>query len=138
MVTIRPLRDDERAWANATYRALRFAETPPGALALAAELDGAIVGLGRLVVLEPGVVELGGIWTADTARGRGVARAMVTALLERAPAGPLWCLPFAHLSAFYASFRFAIVASPWPSSVTAKLAAIAEHQLPPAVVLRRA
>jgi GNAT superfamily N-acetyltransferase len=82
-LVIRDLTDRERAWANAQYRAIRFAATPPGSVALVAELAGARVGLGRLVAHEPGVIELGGIWTDEPARGHGVARAMVTALLGR-------------------------------------------------------
>src|SRR5258705_2122533 len=106
-LTIRDLRDDERAWADERYRAIRFAATPPGSSALVAECAGARVGLGRLVAYAGGVVELGGIWTDEVARGAGVARAMVTALLARAGACPgpgidrLWCIPFAHLAAFY-------------------------------------
>jgi hypothetical protein len=64
MVEIRPLRDDELDWAAARYREIRFSPSPPGTRALVAELDGARVGLGRLVEHAPGVVELGGIWTA--------------------------------------------------------------------------
>jgi len=137
MVQIRALRDDEREWAATRYRELRFAASPPGTLALIAEQGGAPVGLGRLVELEPGVLELGGIWTAEAARGRGVARAMVAALLAQAPPGRLWCIPFAHLSAFYESCGFAPAPPPWPVSIAAKVAAVAAEGLPPAVVLVR-
>lgn len=137
MIAIRLLRDDEHAWANDQYTALRFAVTPPGALALVAELEGERVGLGRLVELEPGVHELGGIWTADSARNRGIARAMVTALLERARPGRLWCIPFAHLAPFYESFGFVAARPPWPAAVTAKAGSVAALRLPTAVVLVR-
>src|SRR5262245_2948150 len=98
MVEIRALRDDEHGWAASCYREIRFAASPPGARGLVAELAGARVGLGRLVELAPGVLELGGIWTAETARNLGVARAMVTSLLAEAPLVRLWCIPFAHLA----------------------------------------
>jgi N-acetylglutamate synthase-like GNAT family acetyltransferase len=138
VVTIRPCRDDaELARANATYRAIRFAETPAGAVALVAEERGVIVGLGRLVELEPGVVEMGGIWTDEAMRGRGVARQMVTELLARASAPRLWCLPFAHLTAFYESFGFAHAPAPWPAAVAAKMRSIEALALPAAVVLVR-
>lgn len=151
-ITIRDLHDHERAWANAQYRAIQFAETPPDAVALVAEvaelgeLGHARVGLGRLVVHAPDVLELGGIWTDEAARGRGVARAMVEALLSRAerlaPSAPgapreLWCIPFAHLAAFYQSFGFAVRASPWPPPVAAKVADCVAHALPEVVVLAR-
>jgi GNAT superfamily N-acetyltransferase len=140
-IAIRELRADERGWANERYAAIQFATTPAHAAALVAELDGARVGLGRLVCHAPQVVELGGIWTADAMRGRGVARAMVGALLERLArdrhAGPVWCIPFAHLVAFYASFGFAPVARPWPPAIAAKVANIAAHGLPASAVLAR-
>ncbi|HSK05797.1 MAG TPA: GNAT family N-acetyltransferase [Kofleriaceae bacterium] len=93
-------------------------------------------GLGRLVEHAPGVVELGGIWTAETARGRGVARAMVAALLE-ASAGRLWCIPFAHLAAFYESFGFEVARPPWPPAIAAKVAGLHDQHLPSIVVLVR-
>jgi GNAT superfamily N-acetyltransferase len=140
-VAIRDLRDDERDWANALYRAIKFAVTPRDAVALVAELDGARVGLGRLVALAPDVLELGGIWTDEAVRGRGIARAMVNALLARreqaGSAGPLWCIPFAHLSAFYQSCGFAVSAPPWPPAVADKVGDCIAHALPDVVVLAR-
>jgi len=181
-LTIRDLRDDERDWASERYRAIRFATTPSGSVALVAERAGVRIGLGRLVAHAGGVVELGGIWTDEAARGAGVARAMVSALLARAghaapgeqsagepeaaversamgsgnPAGSaggagseasggeasgaidrLWCIPFAHLAAFYRSFGFAPVAPPWPPPIAAKVAECIAHALPDVVVLAR-
>ena len=145
-LTIRDLRDDERAWADERYRAIRFATTPPGSVALVAERAGARIGLGRLAAHPGGVVELGGIWTDEVARGGGVARAMVSALLARAGSaapgdrpdgGRLWCIPFAHLAAFYRSFGFAPVAPPWPPPIAAKVAECIAHALPDVVVLAR-
>jgi GNAT superfamily N-acetyltransferase len=159
-LTIRDLQDGERAWANALYRAIRFETTPPGAVALVAELaspgsagarstprgsaesiDGERIGLGRLVAHAPDVLELGGIWTDEAVRGRGIARAMVAALLARREQNPyperLWCIPFAHLSAFYRSCGFALGAPPWPPSVAAKVSHCIEEGLPEVVVLVR-
>jgi GNAT superfamily N-acetyltransferase len=145
-IAIRELRDDERAWADERYRAIRFAPTPPGSVALVAERAGARIGLGRLVTHVPGVVELGGIWTDEAARGGGVARAMVRALLARpevaapaagAPRERLWCIPFGHLAAFYGSFGFAAVPPPWPAAIAAKVAECVAHALPAVAVLAR-
>ena len=140
-ITIRDLRDDERGWANAQYRAIQFATTPPEAVALVAEVGGDRIGLGRLVPLAPDVLELGGIWTDDAMRGRGIARAMVTALLARvelaAPGRELWCIPFVHLSAFYESFGFALRARPWPAAIAAKVDDCVAHALPAVRVLAR-
>jgi GNAT superfamily N-acetyltransferase len=134
---IRVLRDDERAWANELYRTIRFAETPPDTFAITYELAGDRIGLGRLVELEPGVIELGGIWTAEAARNRGIARAIVTALIEYAGSTPLWCIPFVHLQAFYESCGFIATPEPWPATVAAKMHDCVAKQLPPTVVLVR-
>jgi GNAT superfamily N-acetyltransferase len=140
LVTIRELRDDERAFANAQYRAIAFAESPPASYGVIAEIDGERVGLGRLVELEPGVFELGGIWTSEAVRGRGVARAIVTALLDAAREREierLWCIPFAHLEAFYVSCGFATAPGPWPATIDAKVADCIAKQLAATVVLTR-
>lgn len=137
MLEIRPLRDDELAWAADRYREIKFAASPPDAIGLVAEHCGARVGLGRLIEHEPGVIELGGIWTDPAARNQGVARAMVTALLERAGPVRLWCVPFAHLEAFYASYGFTAAHRPWPFSIAAKVAACESQRLPTVVVLSR-
>jgi len=134
-VSIRDLRDDERAWANATYRAIRFLESGPEVrVQLVAEHGDQRIGLGRLVELAPGVVELGGIWTAEAMRGRGVARAMVDELLARSR-GPLWCIPFVHLLDFYTTFGFRPARRPWPAAIAAKVDGIVAASLPAAVVL---
>lgn len=135
-IAIRELRADERAGANAHYAAMQFATSPPDALALVAEHGGVRVGLGRLVAHAPDVVELGGIWTDEAWRGHGVARAMVDALLARHGAGPLWCIPFVHLAAFYQSFGFAPAAPPWPAPIAAKVAACVALAQPIVVLVR--
>lgn len=140
-ITVRELRADERDWANDRYREIRFATTPPDAIALVAERRDARVGLGRLIAYAPGVVELGGIWTDPAARGGGVARAMVAELVARhastGVAGPLWCIPFVHLAAFYGSFGFAPRGEPWPLAIAGKVAECIAHRLPDVVVLAR-
>ncbi|MEJ7600189.1 MAG: GNAT family N-acetyltransferase [Kofleriaceae bacterium] len=134
---IRTLRDDELAWANERYQAIEFAASPPGTFGLVAEQAGDRVALGRLVTLEPGVIELGGIWTDERVRGRGLAREIVTALIAHGGATRLWCLPFAHLAAFYESFGFVRAEPPWPAGVAAKLSACASHPIPTGVVQLR-
>lgn len=137
MLDIRLLRDDELPWAAERYREIKFAASPPGAIGLVAELAGERVGLGRLIEHEPGVIELGGIWTDPAARGQGVATAMVAALLERAGPVRLWCIPFAHLEAFYAASGFVAAKKPWPKTIAAKVAACESQRLPTVVVLAR-
>lgn len=135
-ITIRPLREDELAWAAERYREIDFQTTPTGSIALVAELAGERVGLGRLVPLGPGSVELGGIWTADAARGRGVARTMVRELFDRAAGLDVWCVPFDHLTEFYLSFGLRLANRPWPDAIAAKVEDCECRGLPGVTVLR--
>ncbi len=135
-VTIRPLRADERAWANQVYADIGFAPSPDEDLLLVAERGAERVGLGRLVPLEGAAVELGGIWTAPTARQGGVARAIVASLLARAGSAPVWCIPYTHLAAFYGSFALVPAPPPWPAAVAAKVAALRARDIA-VEVLRR-
>jgi predicted GNAT family N-acyltransferase len=138
-VSIRDATPGERAWADERYREIQFAPTRESHRVLVAEQDGAPVGLGRLVPIEPGVVELGGIWTSDAARGAGVARRMVAALLERAAAErDVWCVPFSHLVSFYESFGFTATPPPWPEPIAAKVQAAIALGHPVGRVLRLA
>jgi GNAT superfamily N-acetyltransferase len=135
---IRTLREDERAWANARYRDIQFAESPPGTFAVVAEVAGERVGLGRLVEHAPGVLELGGIWTAEASRGRGIARAVVDALLAQWPRRErLWCIPFAHLAPFYLSCGFAPAPAPWPPAIADKVGDCRAQHAAGVVVLAR-
>lgn len=138
MASIRALRDDELGWAADRYREIRFAESPPGTRGFVAELEGERVGLGRLIEHAPGVLELGGIWTAETARNHGVARAMVNALLEQASSTRLWCIPFVHLAPFYESFGFEAARPPWPAPIQSKVTSLHDQHMPSIVVLVRA
>lgn len=139
VVHLRDLRDDEAAWAADQYRAIQFAPTPAGSVALVAELtDGTRAGLGRLVPVGGGAFELGGIWTDDAHRGHGIAAAMVHALIARAAGADLWCVPFVHLVDYYARFGFTPHVRPWPAAIAAKIDDCIARALPPATVLRRA
>jgi ribosomal protein S18 acetylase RimI-like enzyme len=71
---------------EAELATLPGAYAPPGGRLLLA-LDGeAAVGCGALRPIGPGVAELKRMWTRPDQRGRGVARAVATALLEAARA----------------------------------------------------
>lgn len=136
-VAIRDLRDDERAWANAVYAEIGFAPSTPRDTLLVAEQNHSGVALGRLVPIGGGAVELGGIWTAPEARGVGVARAIVTALLARAnTAASVWCIPYTHLVGFYESCGLAPAAPPWPDVVAEKVRGLRERGTAVAVLVR--
>ena len=136
MVRVRLLADAELAWANEVYRSIEFVPTEVGDVAVVAEVDGARVGLGRLVPVGEGALELGGIWTDEVARGKGVAKAVVDDLIARAAGRDVWCVPFQHLADYYARFGFERTERPWPAGVEKKMSACVASKLPPATVMR--
>jgi RimJ/RimL family protein N-acetyltransferase len=117
LYSVRRSRPSELAEINARYERIDFQPSKPDDVQLVAEHGGAISGLGRLVRITEGLLELGGIWVAEHLRGDGVARAIVLALIaasqEPAQAAPggrapdLACIPFARLAMFYGSCGFA-------------------------------
>ena len=127
-VIVREAGADERAWANRLYEALDFAPTAADDVQLVAVRDGDRVGLGRLVACGGGAFELGGIWTAESARGEGIAAIVVRELVDRAGDHAVWCVPFRELADYYARFGFAIRDDGWPAGVAAKAAACAARK----------
>lgn len=116
MVTVRRIRPDDAALLRATrlaalldtpsafarthaeevaydddHWAARAAEWAEGreAITLFAELDGVVVGLVGGHRLTPGATELVSMWTAPSARGRGVGRALVEGIIEWADDEPI-------------------------------------------------
>ncbi len=108
MTTVRPAENSELAWINERYQGVGFVPSDLGNEYVAiSETDGQASGLGRLVLVEKGHLELGGMYVFEEHRGKGVAHTIVSHLLEEAYTdGIVWCLPFAHLTEFYASFGF--------------------------------
>ncbi|MEW5853819.1 MAG: GNAT family N-acetyltransferase [Myxococcota bacterium] len=99
---VRPARPDEIPWVNEHYREVDFVESRPERELIAiAEVEGERAGLGRLVSVDDENTELGGMLVLPAFRGRGIAAALVRFLLEHARGRTVWCIPFAHLSAFY-------------------------------------
>jgi GNAT superfamily N-acetyltransferase len=124
---VRDASASERAWADRLYASIDFAATAPSDRQLIAVRGPGDepIGLGRLVDVGDGALELGGIWTAASARGHGVAAAMVQALLDRARdrgARAVWCVPFRALIDYYARFGFVERATGWPPGIVAKAA----------------
>lgn len=106
MVTVRNIQTAELGWANERYAEAGFVSSTDKDIVVVAELDGVRAGVGRLVPVEDGVGELGGIYVVPQFRGRSVARAIVAHLIEHSPYRRLFCIPFAHLERFYAGFGF--------------------------------
>jgi GNAT superfamily N-acetyltransferase len=115
-VRIRQSRRDELEWVNGCYAAVGFA--PSDALRdtiLIAEIGGQRAAIGRLVTIEEGVQELGGIYVLEPFRRYGVARELVEKLIELAGPARLYCIPFTHLSRFYESTGFVPIRSSDPA-----------------------
>lgn len=124
--TLRFAAEDELAWINERYSEIDFVPAKHGRdLVAVCEIDGEPVGLGRLVRLSATDAELGGMYIFEAHRGRGIAELIVHFLLEHATKyTSVWCLPFAHLAAFYQRFGFRDLE--------------AEDRPPPAVTNKRA
>ena len=123
MVTIRTLSEPELAWANDRYGEIHFMPSQPQDFIAVAEVNNVKVGLGRLVPVDSITGELGGIYVLPAFRGRKIASAIVTYLLQHSPYQQLFCIPFAHLEGFYQGFGFKPITpeTTVPSIVTEKI-----------------
>lgn len=137
--TIRGARPDEMPAIQATWDAIEFARSRDGdRVWVAVDTRGERVGQGRLVPVGEGHVELGGMWTHDAWRGKGVAGALVRALLEAAGDATVWCVPWADLAEYYMGLGLseAAPAESAPEKIREKLAYCRERY-PRAVALLR-
>lgn len=111
MIHLRPLRGEERAWADALYREVRFLPLADNHRAWVAEVDGAPAGIGRLVEMEEdAAAELSGIVTLPAFRGLGVAERVVEKLIQENRQPTLYCIPLPELEGFYQRFGLEEVA----------------------------
>ena len=122
-VSIRKAAPGELTWANERYAEIGFMASDSRDLVVIAEVDSVRVGLGRLVPIEPGAGELGGIYVLREFRGRSVASLIVRHLVDAGTAVRLYCIPFAPLVPFYQSFGFRPVeaALPVPEAIAEKV-----------------
>lgn len=126
-LTLRAARSSEYQWINDRYDEVGFVHSRTGHdLVLIAEVGGQPAGIGRLVRIAPQSAELGGMLVFENFRGGGIAHRLVAALLELAESASqfqtIYCLPFAHLAAFYRQHGFTDVAEPGlvPAELRAK------------------
>lgn len=109
---VRVARPDEHAALAAAYQAWGYrAGIAPGDRVYVAELGGAVAGIVRLT-REHGVVMLRGMQVAPEHRRRGVGRQLLTALVDELGGEPCFCVPYAHLTAFYGSAGFQAISGP--------------------------
>jgi GNAT superfamily N-acetyltransferase len=108
MVQIRVANSSELPWINRCYHEIGFQPSDCSRELIAiAEIDGEPAGLGRLVTVTPDQLELGGIYTFESFRNRGVAKAIVSYLLTHVKANQaVYCIPFCHLVPFYTGYGF--------------------------------
>jgi GNAT superfamily N-acetyltransferase len=125
---IRRASPSELEWVNDRYREVDFVPSSTGDVIAIAEVDGNRAGIARVVPLDDGRGELGGMYVFEPFRGRGVAQELIRFLIA-ATNGTLYCLPFASLHALYASFGFTTVAasSSVPEEITKKHRWCNEH-----------
>lgn len=123
VLTVRTLLESELAWANRRYGEIHFLPSQARDFIAVAEIDGVKAGLGRLVPVNEGSGELGGIYVLPEFRGRQAAGAIVAYLLQHSPYRQLFCIPFSHLEGFYRGFGFQPVSagSAVPDVVVGKL-----------------
>ncbi len=107
-IIIRKAQPDEIGWISERYDEIGFLHSAYyDDLIAIAELNGQKAGIGRLQTLDKNDAELGGMYVFDQFRKKGIAKKIVTFLLEKSKNfSHVYCLPFEHLSSFYMSFGF--------------------------------
>jgi predicted GNAT family N-acyltransferase len=100
--------ESDLEWINLKYDEVKFVHsTLENESIVIAKEDGRELGLGRVQEVSSGTWELGGIYTFPEARGKGVARLIVSELLTVPKKGDeVFCIPFVNLLDFYGSFGF--------------------------------
>ncbi|MCG2583176.1 GNAT family N-acetyltransferase [Massilia sp. TS11] len=106
MNTLRLATAADLDWINARYAEIDFLPSDDSHVLVLAEVDGAPAGMGRIVPTGAGTGELGGMYVLPAFQGRGLAQQIVRMLLQQPGFDQLYCVPFAHLTALYASLGF--------------------------------
>lgn len=100
--------ESEIEWINGKYHEVDFLPSNFDTEVIAvAELDGQRVGLGRLIAVDKGSSELGGMYVFEGFRGHGVAKRIIEFLLRSELASQdVYCIAFQHLISFYEKSGF--------------------------------
>jgi predicted GNAT family N-acyltransferase len=108
-MTLRKALPADMDWVNGIYKSIDFLPSVYEKEYVAIATEGNThYGVGRLITLDDGNYELGGMYVDSSQRGKGTARNIVMHLLQQAPKGAtVYCIPFAHLENFYKSCGFA-------------------------------
>lgn len=105
---MRKAAQDELDWINKRYEEVNFVPSNyDNELIGVAHFDGKRSGIGRLVRISDSIAELGGIYVFPQYEGRGIAREIVSFLLDHSGNyQKIFCIPFSYLRNFYGSFGF--------------------------------
>lgn len=98
---IRLAKEADIFWSNQQYDKARFVHSHfANEIIAIAEIDAIKAGLGRLVKIEEGFWELGGIYVLEEYRNQKVASRIIEFLLKSPAieACDIFCIPFTHLS----------------------------------------
>lgn len=107
-ISVRQAKSEEIDWINSRYDKVGFVHSDINCETIAvAEVNRQRAALGRLVQVTSTDAELGGMLVFEEFRGLGLARQIVAFLLQHAGAFEhVFCLPYAHLRAFYEECGF--------------------------------
>lgn len=105
---VRIAEKSEIDWINKCYDEVGFVHSIfENEIIVVAEYNNQKAGIGRLVKVDSSSLELGGIYTLDAFRGKGIARKVIEFLLRQAGTSKnIYCIPFEHLANFYQEFGF--------------------------------
>ncbi len=124
-ISIRQAQQSDMDWVNNQYKIIGFKKSIFEQEDISiAEVDGKRAGLGRLQKIETESAELGRIYVLESYRSLGLARQIVTHLMNYSSQyKKIYCIPFAHLQNFYMRFGFEIENKPdtAPTTVSNKL-----------------
>lgn len=121
-IIIRVARQEEHPRVAETYVAWGYGGgVLPSDVVYVAEENGALIGIVRRTV-EEGVTMLRGMQIAPDRRGRGIGARLLRAFVADLD-GACTCIPYTHLTRFYGSEGFAVVADDdAPAFLQARLA----------------
>jgi GNAT superfamily N-acetyltransferase len=106
-MNLRPATTADETWINERYASVHFQPSNlERDLMIVAEIEGVPAGIGRLVPAGDDACELGGMLVFEDYRGRGIARALIDALLQQTDGRAVYCIPFAELEPIYAGAGF--------------------------------
>lgn len=104
---IKKAKDKDLKLVNKIYKKINFLPSTliNEIVAIAYEKNNK-VGLGRIIVIDSSSCEMGGIFVDLKFRKKGIARKIVSFLIENSQKDQIYCIPFKYLKKFYSGFGF--------------------------------